>query len=76
MVAKEELKHGAYYKGVCRNADIARWNAEKQHFVYKRYKFGTWFMEEIFHPADDNIYDVFRPDFELDPHVVEEIPLQ
>lgn len=59
MLTKDQLVHGEYYLGRCRNAEIARWNANKQHFVYRRYKFGTTFLETIKHPDDDQIWDVF-----------------
>ena len=74
MIEKKDLKHGSYYKGVCRNAGEARWNAETQRFYHWRTKFRSTFIEEIFHPEDDNVYDVFRPDTEL-PCPTEYIPL-
>lgn len=57
-IAKEDLIHGAYYKGHCRNAEIARWNKVRNVFVHWRYKFGETFLEEIRYPGDDN-YDCF-----------------
>lgn len=69
---KKDLKHGMYYKGTCRNAEIARWNANEQVFVHWRTKFGCKFLETIKHPDDDDVYDVFVVDCECDP--VEEIP--
>ena len=47
MIPFEELEHGAYYLGSCRNANLARWNAEKQWFVYWRQKFSEVYAEEI-----------------------------
>ena len=73
MIAKSELKHGAYYKGECRNASVARWNSDKQEFVNWRLKFGTEFTETICHPDDDEIYDVFTPFEEVSAQ--REIPL-
>jgi hypothetical protein len=58
-VAKKDLVHGAYYTGRCRNASEARWNADKQVFVYWRTKFSSTFLEEINHPEDDKMFDVF-----------------
>ena len=51
--------HGAYYKGTCRNATEARWNADKELFYHWRYKFGSWFIETIHCPEDEERYDVF-----------------
>ena len=65
MIAKKDLKHGAYYEGHCRNATIARWDGQKQHFVHWRNKFGQWFTETICHPEDDMVWDVFEPYKEL-----------
>lgn len=58
-VKKEELQHGAYYVGECRNASLARWNAEQQHFVHWREKFGSTFLETIRCPEDEARFDVF-----------------
>lgn len=70
---KSELEHGAYYSGRCRNADEARWDADKERFVYWRTKWGTTFLEEICHPDDDQVYDVFTPDYRL-KNPVRDIP--
>lgn len=67
MIEKKDLVHGAYYEGHCRNADVARWNADIQKFKYRRFKFGGWFIEEICHPDDDQHYDVFVPEKECFP---------
>ena len=56
---KKDLEHGAYYIGNCRNANIARWNAKTEQFYYWKYKYGTYFIETIKHPEDDDMYDVF-----------------
>ena len=58
-IAKNDLVVDKLYAGVCRNADIAKWNGEK--FEYQRTKFGSTFMETINHFEDDNGYDVFVP---------------
>jgi hypothetical protein len=61
ILPKEQLVHGRYYKGRCRNATIARWNAESQRFAYWRVKFDQIFVEALQHPADDPpSIDVFR----------------
>ena len=59
VIPKDQLIHGMYYRGRCRNADIARWNGEKKCFLYRRHKFGHSFIEEIKCPEDDQVYDVF-----------------
>lgn len=58
-IPKAQLVHGCYYYGRCRNATLARWNADKNLFYHWRYKFGTKFIETICHPEDDQQYDVF-----------------
>jgi hypothetical protein len=68
-IAKKDLAHGAYYYGRCRNATIARWNAKTEKFFYFRNKFGETFIEEICHPEDDKLYDVFIVEKEIDPPV-------
>ena len=71
-IAKKDLQHGVYYKGTCRNTEVARWNADKQVFVHWRTKWGTRFLETIKHPEDDAVYDVFVVECECNP--LEEIP--
>jgi hypothetical protein len=58
-IKKEDLVHGAYYNGRCRNATIARWNGITQRFIYRRVKFGNTFLELICCPEDETRYDVF-----------------
>lgn len=67
MLRKEQLVHGAYYRGHCRNAQIARWNATEQQFAYLRSKFNQTFIEFIRHPVDENRYDVFVPIEQAEP---------
>ena len=74
VIKKEDLKHGAYYKGRCRNATIARWNAEKEVFSHWRTKFTSTFIETIKCPEDDKVYDVFIAVEEIEPE--EEIPFR
>ena len=66
-IAKKDLHHGKYYRGRCRNAVEARWNAEKQVFVHWRTKWGDRFLETIKHPEDELCYDVFVVECECDP---------
>ena len=58
-VQKVDLVDGAYYRGQCRNAGVARWFAAQDRFTYWRNKFGCRFIEDIMHPDDDQVYDVF-----------------
>ncbi len=62
MIAKKDLIDGALYKGECRNASEARWDAARNVFVYRRRKFGDEFDEDISHPDDDALHDVFVPE--------------
>lgn len=59
VIPKGELVAGETYSGICRNADEAVWDGKK--FTYDRYKFGSWFKEDINHFEDDDGYDVFVP---------------
>lgn len=61
IILKADLVHGAYYQGRCRNATIARWNADKQCFTHWRTKFSSVFLEDIKHPDDEQRFDVFYP---------------
>jgi hypothetical protein len=57
-IARQDLIHGAYYRGRCRNATEARWNADEGQFYHWRYKFG-WRVDCIKHPEDEKNFDVF-----------------
>jgi len=72
-IPKDKLIPGFYYSGHCRNANIARWDGEK--FIHWRYKLGENFLEEIWAPEDEAIYDVFYA-FEEATGSVTEIPLK
>ncbi len=71
-IAKADLVHGEYYRGRCRNASIARWNAERQRFVHWRTKWSDTFTEEICHPDDEEYFDVFVVEAPCEPE--KEIP--
>ena len=71
-IPKKDLIHGAYYKGSCRNATEARWNAKIEKFVHWRNKFGQTYTEEICHPEDDQKFDVFVVEAMCEP--TKEIP--
>lgn len=73
IIPKNQLKHGVYYRGRCRNATVARWNGENQKFYYWRNKFGHTYVESIRHIEDDNVFDAFKA-FEEITNPAEEIP--
>ena len=64
-ISKKDLMDRAEYAGSCRNASSAIWHADKNVFVYRRYKFGSTFDEDINHFEDDNGFDLFVPLFKL-----------
>lgn len=65
---KNELKHGHYYTGECRNANVARWNADEDCFYIPRYKFGRVWFDCIVHADDDDgVWDVFTAVAECEP---------
>jgi hypothetical protein len=69
-LAKAELVHGQYYRGRCRNSDIARWCVQENGpgvFLYIRHKFGESFVDEIRHPEDERNFDVFYPFEAVEP---------
>ena len=68
ILAKEYLRDGAYYKGRCRNATVARWNADEQCFYHWRKKFDRIYIQTIKYPTDET--DWFLDVFE----VVQELP--
>lgn len=72
-IPKQELIHGAYYAGRCRNASTARWNAETNLFYHWSYDLGGRFVDTISCPEDELEYDVFVTD-ELLEYPREEIP--
>ena len=58
-IPKSELVIDKEYVGNCRNSSKATWKGD--HFEYKRYKFGSCYLDEINHYEDDDGYDVFVP---------------
>ncbi len=51
-IPKDQLTHDRLYRGACRNAAMARWNAHDQMFWYVRHKLGSSFDEGIRHITD------------------------
>lgn len=72
-IPKEQLVHGEYYFGRCRNANIARWNADKQLFYHWRTKFTFTFIEAISCPEDEARFDVFVAERILTPTEMETV---
>jgi hypothetical protein len=70
MIPKSDLIDGAYYKGRCRNATVARWDGRRELFMHWRTKFGSTFLETIKHPEDETRFDVFVPECRLEPSSV------
>ena len=63
MIPKTDLLDGALYKGRCRNATEARWDAKIGRFKYRRRLYGDEFaIEEMEHSDDYKGYDVFTPE--------------
>ena len=77
-IMKAPFVNGAYYFGECRNAQIARYNAATDRFIYWRQKFGSVFAEDIHHAGNDDGFDLFEPHGVLEtlPEGFKEIPLE
>lgn len=66
-VKKAALKDGAYYKGHCRNASVARWDAGTNQFYYIRTKWGSSYVESLPGPEDTiDGMDYFLPESEIE----------
>jgi hypothetical protein len=61
LMARDQLKHQHYYRGRCRHATVARWNADEQCFYNWREKFGRIYLETIKYPTDEEEpwWDIF-----------------
>lgn len=75
VIPKASLEHGAYYQGRCRNSSVARWDGNRQLFVYWRTKFSSTFLDEIKCPEDDVMFDVFVAESKIEAPE-KEIPLK
>jgi hypothetical protein len=60
-IKKADLVDGAYYRGRCRNAEVARWFKDAGVFTHWRVKFGARFLEDIKCAEDEAVFDVFFP---------------
>lgn len=54
-IKKEDMEPGAHYMGMCRNTNVAVWDAKKEKFIHIRYKFG-YMIDELDH-IDDVLKD-------------------
>ena len=66
VIKKDDLIDGIYYQGLCRNADVAKWDAKNNCFWYIRDRDRRPYKEKINHLADDNGWDLFVPFIKLD----------
>lgn len=73
-IPQAQLVDGHYYAGRCRNANIARWNAEDNQFYHWRTKFAATFIETIDYWQVDGHFDGFIPLFDLGADVPQFIP--
>lgn len=58
-ITKDKLIIGKTYLGNCRNTNKATWNGTQ--FIYDRYKFGSYYQDNMNHFQDDDGYDLFVP---------------
>ena len=73
-IPKDKLVDGNFYAGRCRNANIARWNAQDNQFYHWRTKFDRTFIETIDYWVVDGQFDGFIPLFDLGADVPQFIP--
>ena len=59
-IPKADLVDGQFYYGEYRNANVGKWNAEKNVFDHWRYKFG-FRLDTCNHFEDDNGFALFVP---------------
>lgn len=71
VIPKADMAHGTYYKGFCRNARVARWDATNNLFVHWRSKFDDVYLETILHADDGGSWDTFKPFTHLPTEAVE-----
>lgn len=72
-IKKEYLQTNYYYAGICRQANIARWDGEK--FIHWRTKFASTFLEDIEYWDLDGQFDGFIPLFEIGLELPKEIDI-
>lgn len=65
FIRKDSLRDGVWYRGKCRNATFAQWDATGNRFLYLRQKFDMLYVDALNGPEDDNNFDLFFPMSEL-----------
>lgn len=73
---KTALVDQEYYKGYCKNATVAVWDADNQRFWYVSHKWDTPFYEAVQHASDDNGFDLFYPEEPVKPAPDQEVDLE
>lgn len=66
MIPADRLEDRAYYQGICRNTNVAKWvkdsrDPSKSCFYYIREKHESFYVENINHPSNDTGFDLFVP---------------
>jgi hypothetical protein len=67
LLRKTDLQHGAYYRGVCRGGEVARWHAGGQKFLQYQIDCGFRLLRAIPHPQDERQWDAFMAVEATDP---------
>ena len=60
-IPKKDLVDGQFYAGDHRNATIAKWDADKNKFIYMRTKWNSTYEDDCNHFEDDDGYALFVP---------------
>lgn len=60
-IPKDRLEDGILYYGEHRRTHFAKWNAKENKFEYRRFKFGTFFIDDCKHFQDDDNFALFVP---------------
>lgn len=66
-IPKKDLINGQTYIGNHRRCSEAKWDEEKNKFIYKRYKFNMYFDDTCNHFEDDDGFALFVP-IKIKPH--------
>lgn len=73
MIPKEKLVNDRYYLGESEEAEIARWDGERQLFWFLKHRIADVTLESVEHPEDDKGMDVFVPVLEIMPEAADTI---
>lgn len=72
VIRGEDLEHGKYYLGKCRNAYVGKWNDDKKVMEHMRYKFGVFTKDNVNYLDNDDNFDLFVAIKEIDEKDVPE----